>query len=91
MKIKRLMRRDILLRPMDVNEYTSSIIHIHKRDQHTEALNYFEVLQISEKVTMMEVGDTVLLPHLKHMPPFTFDGVRCAVTSEDEVIAVLPK
>jgi len=89
--IRRLMRRDILLRPMDVNEYTDSVIHIQKAEQHTDKLNYFEVLQVSEQVTMMKTGDTVLLRHLEHMPPFEFNGVMCTITSEDDVEAVIEK
>ena len=89
--IKRLMRRDILIRPMDINEYTNSIIHIHKEEQHTDKLNYFEVLKVSDQVTLMKEGDTILLHHLEHMPPFEYDGIMCTVTSEDDVAAVIPK
>lgn len=85
----RLLKRDILIRPLDVNEYTNSIIHIKEHGQHDKELNYFEVLQISDKVTMIEVGDTILLHHLQHVPPFDLNGVKCTITSEDEVEAVL--
>lgn len=74
---------------MDINEYASTIIHIKKVEQHTDKLNYFEVLQVSDKVTLMKAGDTILLDHLVHTPPFEFNGVMCAVTSEDEVSAVI--
>lgn len=85
----RLLKKDVLIRPMDINEYTDSVIHIKKDDQHTDYLNYFEVLQISDEVTLMKAGDTVLLKHLQHTPPFELNGVMCAVTSEDEISAVI--
>jgi len=87
----RLLKKDILIRPMDINEYSESVIHIAKEDQHQDAVNYFEVLQISDKVTLMDAGDTILLDHLHHTPPFELNGVMVAVTSEDDVAAVLPK
>jgi len=87
----RLLKKDILIRPMDVNEYTSSIIYIKKDNQHEDKLNYFEVLQVSDQVTLMKAGDTIMLEHLKHTPPFMLNSVKCAVTSEDDVAAVIEK
>lgn len=90
MNIK-LLKKDILIRPMDINEYSDSAIYIKKKEQHTDKLNYFEVLQVSDKVTLMKAGDTILLDHLKHTPPFELNNIKCAVTSEDDVAVVLEK
>lgn len=87
----RLLKKDILIRPLDVNEYTNSIIHIKKENQHEDKLNYFEVLQVSDQVTLMKTGDTIMLDHLKHTPPFVLNNIKCAVTSEDDVAVVIEK
>lgn len=85
----KLLKRDILIRALDINERIDSVIHVQLAEQHTDKLNYFEVLQVSDQVTMIKAGDTILLDHLKHTPPFFWNDVKCAVTSEDDVSAVI--
>jgi len=85
----RLFKKDILITPIKKNDVRSSIIHVVEDEEGQEKLNYFKVLQVSEKVTMVKEGDVVLVEHLGHTPPMVWNDVKCAVTSEDDVVAVL--
>ena len=85
----RLLKKDVLIKPKDINDVVKSIIHIHKEDEGKEKLNYFEVLEVSPNVTMVNKGDTVLIEHLQHTMPVIINDERCAVTSEDDIVAVI--
>ncbi len=89
MKKLRLFRRDILIEPYKKNEVHKSIIHVVEEDEGKEKLNYFKVLQVSTKVTMINEGDIVLIEHLDHTVPMLFNDIKCAVTSEDDVVAIM--
>jgi co-chaperonin GroES (HSP10) len=91
MKKLRLFRKDVLIEPFKKNDLNSSIIHIVEEDEGKQKLNYFKVLQVSEKVTMVNVGDVVLIEHLDHTVPMLFNDTKCAVTSEDDIVAVIEK
>jgi co-chaperonin GroES (HSP10) len=91
MKKLRLFRKDVLIEPFKKNDLGTSLIHVVESDEGKQKLNYFKVLQVSDKVTMFGVGDVILIEHLDHTVPMLFNDIKCAVTSEDDVVAVIEK
>lgn len=91
LKKLKLLKKDILITPKDINEVTDSIIHVVKADEQKEKLNYFDVIDVSEQVTMVKPGDVILLEYMHHTIPMDWNGRMCSVTSEDEVVAVFDK
>lgn len=85
----RLFKRDILIEPCEKNEIFKSVIHVVEAEEGQEKFNYFKVLQISDKVTMVKENDIIMVEHLNHTPPILWNDKMCAVTSEDDVVAVL--
>lgn len=85
----KLFRKDILVTPIDKNEVYNSIIHVVESEEQREELNFFKVLKISKEVTEVVEGDIILLGMGKHTPPTIIDGIRVAITSENDVEAVI--
>lgn len=88
----RLMRRDVLIKSKNKNEFlrTDNLIYVPE-DKKEDKIQFYEVLIISDKVTMFKVGDIILLEWGEHTLPMEWNGIRCAVTSEDDILAVLEK
>ena len=84
-----LLKKDILVEPVKNQEVNPSEIIVVDSEEKNEALLYFRVLVISDNVTMVREGDVIILQHGDHTPPVRWNGVLCAVTSEDDVVAVL--
>lgn len=85
----RLLKKDVLIKPKDSNEVTNSVIHVAKEDEQKEKMNFFEVLSVSDEVTMVKEGDTILLKYLQHTIPMLWNDELCAITSEDDIDAVI--
>lgn len=85
----RLLKKDILVTPKNINEVEKSTIHIVSDSEQKEKLNYFEVLVVSDQVTMVKPGDIIILGYMNHMSPIEWEGKMCAITSEDMVEAVI--
>lgn len=83
-KVKRLLHRDILIKHVNINDLRDSQIRIID-NEHLSDLKYFEVLDRSDNVTEIEIGDIVALPFSKVMMPFEINNERVTITSEDEV------
>lgn len=85
----KLLKKDVLIKPKDINDVSNSLIHIFKEDEQKEKLNFFEVLAVSDQVTMVKEGDIVLLEFLQHTIPMLWNDEKCAITSEDDIAAVI--
>lgn len=87
-KIK-LFRKDVIITPYEKNALNGSIIHVVEYDEGKEGLNFFKVLRVSDKVESVKEGDIVILKMGKHTPPSQFGDVRAAITSEDDIEAIV--
>lgn len=86
--IKRLFNKDILLKHRNTNDFTGGMIRVHD-DQDSSDVKYFEVVLASDGCQDVQVGDIVMLPWPRVMPPFMLNDERYTITSEDEVWAIL--
>lgn len=87
-KIK-LMNEDVLVM-LDENEAAfrqGRIIQLKNRNE--ARLDYCKVLKVSDKVTDVKVGDTVLLSWTNMTPPFLIGTKRVAVTSQERIEGIL--
>lgn len=85
-----LLKKDILVKPLKYQDvHQTSIIVVDDESSKVDAAQYFEVLKISDKVTMIKEGDTVIIHQGMHTIPMLWEDVMCAITSEDDVLAVL--
>jgi co-chaperonin GroES (HSP10) len=85
-----LLKRDILVKPLKYQEvHQTSIIVVDDESSKRDAAQFFEVLQVSKEVTMIKKGDTIVIHQGMHTIPMLWEDVMCAITSEDDVLAVL--
>jgi co-chaperonin GroES (HSP10) len=84
----KMIHKDILIKSKNKNNYISTSIILPK-DSKDDKINFYEVIKISKKVTMVKNGDIILLENGNHTIPIMWKDQRCAVTSEDDVIGVL--
>lgn len=87
----RLLNKDVLITPINKNEVFESIIHVVESDEHQQPLNYFRVLKVSPEVTEVQKDDIIMLRMGNHTPVVYVDTFRVAITSEDDVEAVVEK
>jgi hypothetical protein len=85
----RLLRKDVLITSIDKNEVVKSVIHVIEHDEQQQALNYFKVLRVSDKVTEVVPGDIIILGMGNHTVPVMVENMLVAVTSEDDIEAVV--
>lgn len=83
----RPLHDDVLVTPKDSNEISDSVIYI--KDDRKDGTNWFSVLAVGDDVKEIKVGDIVLLKFGDHTVPVDVDGVRVAVSSEKDVLAVM--
>jgi co-chaperonin GroES (HSP10) len=85
-----LLRKDVLLKPYDYDKVNpSNIIVVEDEKQTDKAMGYYEVLKTSSDVTEVKPGDVVVLEFRKHTIPMRWEGDLCAITSEEDIVAVL--
>ena len=87
----KLFKRDVLIAPVDTSVVEKSIVYVKREDENKKKLNYFEVLDVSSQVTMVKPGDIILLEYMKHTLVMEWNNKMCAITSEDEISAVIDK
>ena len=85
----RLLKKDILITPFNKNDLGESVIHLIDDGKQEDSLNYFEVLKVSEKVVEVKKGDIIILSIGNHTAPVMVDNKRVAITSEEDVEAVV--
>jgi len=83
-----MLHRDILIKSKNKNDYISTTILL-LNDSKEDKINFYEVLGVSKKVTMIKIGDIILLENANHTVPIMWNDQRCAITSEDDVVGVL--
>jgi len=83
------MHNDILVHMIPQSDIFKSDIIIIDSEEKNKEMSYFKVLKVSPLVTDVVVGDTIILPHLGHTPPFELGGIMCAVVGERDVVGVL--
>lgn len=84
----KLMHKDVLIKPRSKNEFvkTSLLLMDQKKG---DDINFYEVLDVSDRVTMVKRGDVVLIEGANHTVPMLWNDERCAITSEDDIVGVI--
>lgn len=86
----RLLNEDVLVKAVYKNEFENSPIHVVEQGDHKDnSINFFEVLQVADGVTEVEVGDLILLELGAHTIPFQLEDARCAITDVNKIIGVV--
>ena len=86
--IKKLFSGDMLMKHRNTNDFSGSMIQMTD-DEDTSEVKYFEVLQVSDDCSDVQVGDVVMVPWPRVMQPFLVNGERVTITNEKEVWAIL--
>lgn len=88
----KLLNRDVLVRLVKKTDIQKSVIYTQETIDESE-YQFFEVLAVSDEVTMFGVGDTVVCSWLKITPPMSVqingETVTVGITSQDEIVAVV--
>lgn len=86
----KLLNKDILIKKKPINDLRSGSIHLVLENEQREGVNFFEVVQVSDKVTEVRAGDVIILPYGAHTIPFVMDDHQeYAITDEDQVMGVV--
>jgi hypothetical protein len=90
----KLLRNDILVKPLTKVEVTNSTIYTKESVDETD-VQFFEVLQVAESVNAVKVGDIVGVSWREMTPPMLMDidGVemKVGITDEEKVQFVVEK
>jgi hypothetical protein len=90
----KLLRNDILVKPLTKVEVTNSTIYTKESVDETD-IQFFEVLQVAESVNVVKVGDIVGVSWREMTPPMLIDidGVemKVGITDEEKVQFVVEK
>lgn len=89
----RPMGKDLLIRHIDMNRMKGGSIVI-KETADEDTTQYFEVLGVGPKVSMVKKGDIVVIPWKNITPPFEFDHpsegpIKVGITDEGQVLGVV--
>lgn len=88
----KLIRKDILIKLKPEHEVKKSAIY-YKEDIDNNKIQHFEVLKVSDNVTLVKVGDIVGISWLNCTSQFDgmFNGVRekMGISDEDQVEFIL--
>ncbi len=86
----RLFRKDILIRPVDKNLLSKSVIQIYGTDRQaaTNDVQYYEVLSTGPDCREIKKGDTVMMKWIDTMPMFELDGKKTTLTDESRVMGI---
>jgi hypothetical protein len=90
----KLLRNDILVKPLTKVEVTNSTIYTKESVDDTD-IQFFEVLQVAESVNTVKVGEIVGVSWREMTPPMLMDidGVemKAGITDEEKVQFVVEK
>jgi hypothetical protein len=90
----KLLRNDILVKPLTKVEVTNSTIYTKESVDDTD-IQFFEVLQVAESVNAVKVGEIVGVSWREMTPPMLMDidGVemKVGITDEEKVQFVVEK
>ena len=86
---KPFKKDDLLIQSIDYYDIHKTSIIVKDEERKNDAMSYFEVIKVGDEVTEMKIGDTIILGHLQHTPPFEIEGQMYAVVSEKDVVGVL--
>jgi len=92
LEIKNLrpLHDDIIVKRTDLNKVQESSL-IYVKDNHQNAINFFEVLAVGSDVEYCKVGDIVAIGLGDHMLPVEVEGMNITTTSEKMVKLILDK
>ena len=85
----RPLNNDVLITPINYCDLFPSRLFVINPEERNNKINFFKVLAVSAKVTAVKIGDVILVEYGKHTPPVMMDGIRCAITAEKDISAVL--
>lgn len=90
----KLLRNDILVKPITKVEVTNSLIYTKESVDDTD-IQFFEVLQVADSVNTVKVGEIVGVSWREMTPPMLMDigGVemKVGITDEEKVQFVVEK
>lgn len=88
----RPLNRDILIKLKDRAKIEGYVIYIPESGEENKT-QFFTVVKISDKVTEVKVGDTIVMPWQRITDPIeaTVDGcdAQYGITSVDEIWAII--
>lgn len=84
----RPMNDDVLLEHFDANKLSGNLIYMIEDDTEHK-YQYYKVVKTGPKCQAVSIGDTILMHWANMTPPFEIDGRKYAVTSEQEVHAIV--
>jgi len=87
MKLK-LMHNDVLIKPKNKNDFVNTTIFLGI-DKREDDINFYEVVDVSDKVTSVKPGNIILLESSQHTIPMIWKNVMSAITSEEYIIAII--
>lgn len=85
----RLLNEDVLIKAKSINSISKSPIHIVSQEEQRQAVNFFEVIKVSDKVTDVKVGDTVAIAFMDHTIPVHMEVGEVAITDISKILAVI--
>lgn len=88
-QFKPFKKTDILVQQIDYYDIHQTEIIVVDDERKNDAVSYYEVIKKGDDVTEMEIGQTIILGHLQHTPPFEIEGEMYAVVEEKDVIGVI--
>lgn len=84
----KLLRNDILVKPLTKVEVTNSLIYTKESVDETD-IQFFEVLQVADSVNTVKVGEVVGVSWREMTPPMLMDidgvEVKVGITDEEKV------
>lgn len=90
----RLIRKDILIRPLDPNDIGKKLIKVYGRDKTQEQLRgenkvkLYTVLVTGPSCKEVKVGDTIMVNWVDTVPPVEFNGEMVTLTDESRVLGI---
>ena len=82
------MHNDVLIKPRDKNDFVSTNFFLGF-DKKEEDIKFYEVMDVSHRVTNVKPGDVILLETAKHTIPMIWKDIHCAITSEEDIVAII--